>query len=557
MNKSTINRAIINILMLAFIAAALPACDDIYHTAQKQIKNGGLTSLLATVFSNRLAPYQAQGLSYTDMARDENVIDGNLVVLPPADPNVYEFHVYWGTSSSTKLYATWNWQTPNMGTASSIYVSGGIPIGATHLLVYSCYYDPIQMMAVEQPRPTALRIPDMVARMVYDLNTSGSSFPSYLTIYNYRLHYNANDGGGFRLFAYDGTNPSPTLIGGSYDTTSFTGMKVYNNELYFGAGYGALGYELLKCDASGLASPVQDIMPGGIGSNPSHFAVFNNKLFFQASNSTQFTGSGAELYSTTGSTVTLAHDLYPGYGAGDYPNESMPMELTVYNNRLYFTATPNGSRRDIYTYEEPFYLSAIINPNSTSPNPQPQGLIVYNGKLFFSADKDQYTTYGRQLYSFHSSSPALQAEPVHDSLYPYLNPINMAVYNNRLYFQGSDTANGGELWVYDDRTPMVPPQMIADINPGTPGSGLAEFVVYDNKLYFSASNGGNFQLWVYDDAMPVSLGDPWFPNPRPITSGEPTFLGYPKVFNNGERDVLYFQGSDSTNGAELWEYFVK
>ncbi len=557
MNKSTINRAIINILMLAFIAAALPACDDIYHTAQNQIKNGSLFSLVAAFFGFGTATYQPQGLSYIDMARDENVIAGNLIVLPPADPDVYEFRVYWGTGTSTKLSDTIITQSPNMMTVSSMYVGGDIPVGATHLLVYSCYYDPILMTPVEQPRPAALRIPDMVARMVYDLNTTGSSNPGYLTIYNNRLHYNAYDGSIFRIFAYDGTNPSPTLIGGGYNTSSFTGMRVYNNQLYFGAEYGAQGYELLSCDATGFASLVQDIMPGSVSSNPSYFAIFNNKLFFQASNSTQFTGTGSELYSTTGTSATLSYDLYAGYGTGDYPNESMPMELTVYNNRLYFTATDNGSMRNIFVYDEPLYLAQIINPHSTSPNPQPQGLIVYNGKLFFSADKDHYTTYGRQLYSFNSASPTLQAEPVHDTVYPHLNPLNMAVYNNRLYFAGTDAASGAELWMYDDRTPMVPPQMIADINPGTSGSGPGEFVVYDNKLYFSAIDGGGHRLWVYDDAMPVSPGDPWFPNPRPVTSAEPILPGYPKVFNNGVRDVLYFQGTDPTNGAELWEYFVK
>ena len=48
--------------------------------------------------------------------------------------------------------------------------------------------------------------------MVYDINPSGSSDPRYLTVFNDKLYFSAEDGtNGDELWVYDGMN-DPTMV---------------------------------------------------------------------------------------------------------------------------------------------------------------------------------------------------------------------------------------------------------------------------------------------------------------------------------------------------------
>ncbi len=78
---------------------------------------------------------------------------------------------------------------------------------------------------------------------------SGSSSPSYLTVFNNELYFNAYDGtNGYELWKYDGTN-APSMvadINSGSGSSSPSRLTVLNNELYFRASDGTYGYELWK-----------------------------------------------------------------------------------------------------------------------------------------------------------------------------------------------------------------------------------------------------------------------------------------------------------------------
>jgi ELWxxDGT repeat protein len=97
--------------------------------------------------------------------------------------------------------------------------------------------------------------------------------------------------------------------------------------LYFAANNGDVGRELFRLNEDGTVTtltnhlaPGDDLFFGKAGSEPQDLTVFGNKLIFSASSES----TGMELYQVTnGGEVEIVTDLYPG------SNSSNPYELTV------------------------------------------------------------------------------------------------------------------------------------------------------------------------------------------------------------------------------------
>src|SRR5205809_370554 len=74
------------------------------------------------------------------------------------------------------------------------------------------------------------------------------------------------------------------------------------------------------------------------------------------------------------------------------------------------------------------------------------------------------------------------------------------VFNNRIFFAGTNAANGTELWSSNCTTPGT--KLFKDINPGTGSSSPTNFFVYNNLLFFFAkTNGRGNELWRSDGTV--------------------------------------------------------
>ena len=116
------------------------------------------------------------------------------------------------------------------------------------------------------------------------------------------------------------------------------------------------------------------------------------------------------------------------------------------------------------------------------------------------------------------------------------------VFNNQLYFEATNGISGTELWTYDGTNP---PSMVADIRSGSSSSSPSDLTVFNNQLYFRADDGiSGSELWTYDGTNPPSMV-------ADIGSGSssssPDVL---TVFNN----QLYFSASDGYNDSGLWSF---
>src|SRR6266496_29921 len=262
-------------------------------------------------------------------------------------------------------------------------------------------------------------------------------------------------------------------------------MSVFNNSLYFQADAGdGAGPELWKYDAGLKAvSRVADINAGAAGSNPAFLVPFQNMLYFSANGND---GGGNELWRFNGSAVGRVTDI--NAGAAD----ANPMYMTVFNNALYFSAKGADNKGvELWKYDGTT-SSRVTDINPDAGDSSPAYLTVFNNVLYFSATGNDGA--GTELWKYDGTN-ATRVADINNGI-GSSNPTFLTVFNNALYFgaNGND-GSGNELWKFDGTNAT----RAADVNAGPNDSVPTYLTVFNNALYFSA-NGDNsgFEIWKFD-----------------------------------------------------------
>lgn len=175
-----------------------------------------------------------------------------------------------------------------------------------------------------------------------------ASFPQLLTVMNGYVYFRANDGGhGVELWKSDGTAAGTTqvkdILTGIKASSDPTQLTVFNNALYFSAtnGQTANGRELWKTDGTSAGTVmVKDIFPSFNGSNPSNLHVSFNKLYFMANDGFR----GPELWGSDGTSAgtTLIKEFEPGSGG------SIPSIFIDANGKIFVLATTSTAGKELW-----------------------------------------------------------------------------------------------------------------------------------------------------------------------------------------------------------------
>jgi ELWxxDGT repeat protein len=216
---------------------------------------------------------------------------------------------------------------------------------------------------------------------------------------------------------------------------------------------------------------VADIYPGSSGSNPLSLTVFNNALYFMASDTT---GNG--LWKYDGTNVSRA---------GTMVLNSIN-SLLVYNGALYFGAAASGMDFEPWKYDGTnFSFLGEVNTNHT--NASPLFWTTFRNLAFFSAVDGVHGT-GYQLWSCDGSNLTRLSDFATGGIYQF-------VFNNTLYFMANDGITGYEPWKYDGSTIS----QVADINPGYLDSFPEPLSAFNNTYLFQATDGlHGTELWRLD-----------------------------------------------------------
>jgi uncharacterized delta-60 repeat protein len=288
-------------------------------------------------------------------------------------------------------------------------------------------------------------------------------------------------------------------------------MAVFNGSLYFAANDGVNGRELWRLDA-GAAAPVMaaNIALGPDSSSPSQLTVAGGVLYFRAT-----TSSGFELWKYDGVSAALAADINPGAGG------SFLSSLTAFGDEVVFRATDGTDGEELFAYSPAAGLKPLnVNKECAGCGSNPYGLMVYEGRLYFGAAESSLI--GEELHSYNGTtvtrlteglspsgpigvngrlvySSGLQITQLRsyeiatgDNVEIVLPGVNIfgpvaggfTRMNDVVYFAAQDDLNGRELWVTDGTAAGT--RLVADINPGLPGSDPRNLTPFNGELVFSA-----------------------------------------------------------------------
>lgn len=283
-------------------------------------------------------------------------------------------------------------------------------------------------------------------------------------------------------------------------------------------------------DGGGLGNVtlVQDIFPGAGESSPASFAVFNDAVYFAATDE----NGDRELWRTEGTDATTSRvaDINPD-GSSD------PTELVVAGDFLYFVADGGTDGRELWRIGTQGSPTQIEDINVTGDS-DPSDLVVLDGLVYFAADDGND---GRELWrSDGTSSGTSQVADINPGAADS-DPTGLTILNNRIYFSANDGNDGAELWSSDGD---LDTEQVEDIDTGAASSAPGQFVAFGNALYFAATTNINGrELWRLDGTTnDVSLFQDINPG---AADSDPFGL---TVSGNG----FYFAATTVADGTELW-----
>lgn len=344
----------------------------------------------------------------------------------------------------------------------------------------------------------------------------------------YMLETNTTNSPGFR----DGLGPSVEFV-------------EFNGKVYFRAGDHPDNMELWSTDGTQAGTTlVKDISTWGGGSAPNDITVVNNTLFFAATKGTE----GRELWKSDGTDVgtVLVKDIYTGVNSSTgNQNWSNPIELYEFNNSLYFQANDGNTTGVEPWISDGTEIGTVILKDiiAGTTGSYARDFIEFNGDLYFG---------GREFYKSNgvvgNASMVKNINSSGDS-----DPEKFIVFDNKLFFSADDGVNGRELWRSNGAT--FGTQLFYDCNSGSNSGSPKYLTVSNSKLYFNAGNGSGRQLWVSDGTtagtIPLVLSGIPALDPQHITSYNN------KVYFNGltasqsDLDRVLYESDGTVNGTHV------
>ena len=286
-------------------------------------------------------------------------------------------------------------------------------------------------------------------------------------------------------------------------------LYVFDNQIYFKATDGTAGIELWKSDGTEEGTVlVKDIRSGTSSSSPSFFFELNNTLFFAAKES-----SSNELWKTDGTEAGTVKAL-PGVNI---------FNPVILDNLVYFANTADGNR--LYQFDGTS-ATAVANLGTGTEAVVGGIITAVNGKLLLYMDySEDEATVGRELYEYDPSTDLFTLIKDVDNGTGDASISNFTELGSKVYFEADNY-----LWVTDGTTGGT-----EAVTAAAAIGFVKEFYAWNDKLYFEGDDGTGDQLWVYNPAGGTvsKLSDVSGSN----TNHDPVhFVAY--------RDYIYYAGKD-------------
>lgn len=213
----------------------------------------------------------------------------------------------------------------------------------------------------------------------------------------------------------------------------------------------------------------------------------NNKLLFIADNA----NGGRRLYASDGTvagTVVIRDNYNDNFNGA-------PGFVTLNNTILFRGDDGSSTGYGLFISDGTAAGTALLKGNFNPADPAGTS-VQLNNKVYFAADDN---IHGLELWASDGTAAGTYlvkniSPDAGGGVYGNGSPQGFCVYNNKVYFSATDGEHGQELWVTDGTEANT--KMVKDVQPGSDGSLPYHSIVFNNKLYFIT--WGQYQLWVTD-----------------------------------------------------------
>jgi len=412
--------------------------------------------------------------------------------------------------------------------------------------------------------------------LVVDLTsgTSSGSASNFMKLGSTMIFGASNGSTGTELWKTDGTAAGTVLIkdirpGSS--SSSISNMRLMGSFVYFTANDGTNGGALWRTDGTTAGTTmVKDLNAStSSSSNITELTVIGNKLYFRGDDGV----NGTEPWISDGSTngTVMLKNIAPGSGSSSGFNClscAGTFEFVEFGGFVYFNANDlsnSGQQNsELWRTDGTTGGTVLFKDNYSLGSGGPANLVNAGSFLFFTSDNQSNTGYepwktdgtvGGTVMIKDIFTTANVGSITGDVSTAYMNGYVYFIAID-VYFPANFNLNppqsgyiNAELWRTDGTS--VGTTKVKEINPGTTGLtadafpfSTTNFLVFNNKLYFTATDGTNgMELWVSDGTSANTI---MLKNIDTAGDASPSNL----YVHNG---FVYFSADDNAaNGRELW-----
>lgn len=354
------------------------------------------------------------------------------------------------------------------------------------------YLESRQLLTVVPELIADIRTGQQDAKVGYDMRA-----------FNGALYFSADDGiRGSELWKTDGTAAGTVLlkdinVGSDRDSSSPGWFTEYAGALVFSA-VGADGDELWKTDGTADGTVmIRDINPGEDSSSPSDLVVFQDEIYFSASDRPDNT----ELWKSDGTRngTVLVKDIRTGDHSSDPGNYSGFFE---FDGDLYFNARDNTTGVELWRSDGTPDGTELVLDADPDGSSWPTNFVRFRGDLYFTAEvfSSEFDTFLTHLFRVNGDTK--QAELAFEMPIDLLEGV--LVVGDQMYFSGLSEDFGFE----PHRTDGTTTTLLRDIMPGNRDSTPRNFFEHNGKVYFAAGDSRDpesekliYNLWVTDGSL--------------------------------------------------------
>lgn len=220
-----------------------------------------------------------------------------------------------------------------------------------------------------------------------------------------------------------------------------------------------------------------------------------------------------------------------------------PIRLRAYSGILYYAGNVSSSG---IAYREPFVsdlathqtkLLKVLDPRYIGSDPA--GFTRVGSTVFFSGSN---SANGRELWKTDGTEVGTVLVK---NIWPgpgSSSPDWLVECGGKLLFSAEDGVHGKELWISDGTDAGT--TLVKDINPGSDDSSISSVINWNGVLYFSARNQtNNSELWRSDG---TTAGTYMLKDVHSLNSNPRYFTPF--------KGALYYQANSGASGAaELWK----